>query len=152
MDRGIVLTGGGALLRGLDVRLRHETGMPVLVADDPLDCVALGSGRCVEDFDALERVPVCSGRPTVAVAPGGSAGAAAERGEAAAVGGARASCCASRDHARRRRSPVSAAAAAVAGGPSVWTAAQAGSPRWSPRWRVFGGHGDLGASAQSTSW
>ena len=46
MDRGIVLTGGGALLTGLDERLRHETGMPIVVADEPLDCVALGS-----DFD-----------------------------------------------------------------------------------------------------
>ena len=53
MDRGIVLTGGGALLKGLDERLRHETGMPVIVADQPLDCVAVGSGRCVEHFEAL---------------------------------------------------------------------------------------------------
>ncbi len=44
MDRGIVLTGGGALLRGLDERLRHETGMPVHVAEDPLTSVALGAG------------------------------------------------------------------------------------------------------------
>ncbi len=56
MDRGIVLTGGGALLRGLDQRLRRETGMPVLVAENPLDSVVLGSGRCVEDFDALQPV------------------------------------------------------------------------------------------------
>ncbi len=56
MDRGIVLTGGGALLRGLDQRLRKETGMPVLVAENPLDSVVLGSGRCVEDFDALQPV------------------------------------------------------------------------------------------------
>jgi rod shape-determining protein MreB len=56
MDRGIVLTGGGALLRGLDQRLRRETGMPVLIAENPLDSVVLGSGRCVEDFDALQPV------------------------------------------------------------------------------------------------
>jgi rod shape-determining protein MreB len=56
MDRGIVLTGGGALLRGLDQRLRRETGMPVLVAENPLHSVVLGSGRCVEDFDALQPV------------------------------------------------------------------------------------------------
>ena len=43
MDRGIVLTGGGALLRGLDERLRHETGMPVHIADDPLTSVAMGA-------------------------------------------------------------------------------------------------------------
>lgn len=53
MDRGIVLTGGGALLRGLDARLRAETGMPVHIADAPLRSVALGAGRCVEEFEAL---------------------------------------------------------------------------------------------------
>ncbi len=58
MDRGIVLTGGGALLRGLDERLRHETGMPVHVAADPLSAVALGSGKCVEEFEALQQVLV----------------------------------------------------------------------------------------------
>jgi rod shape-determining protein MreB len=56
MDRGIVLTGGGALLRGLDERLRHETGMPVHVADDPLTSVAMGAARCVEEFEALQQV------------------------------------------------------------------------------------------------
>ncbi|MDT0546254.1 MULTISPECIES: rod shape-determining protein [Streptomyces] len=56
MDRGIVLTGGGALLRGLDARLSSELDIPVLVADDPLDCVALGTGRCVEDFASLRTV------------------------------------------------------------------------------------------------
>ncbi len=56
MDRGIVLTGGGALLRGLDERLRHETGMPIVVADNPLDCVALGAGKCVEEFEVLQQV------------------------------------------------------------------------------------------------
>ncbi|MCL8026483.1 rod shape-determining protein [Nocardioides bruguierae] len=62
MDRGIVLTGGGALLRGLDERLRHETGMPVHVAEDPLTSVALGAGRCVEQFEALQQVLVGDGR------------------------------------------------------------------------------------------
>ena len=56
MDRGIVLTGGGALLKGLDERLKHETGMPILIADNPLDSVALGSGKCVEEFEALQQV------------------------------------------------------------------------------------------------
>ena len=56
MDRGMVLTGGGALLRGLDERLRRETGMPIHIADDPLDSVALGAGKCVEEFDALQQV------------------------------------------------------------------------------------------------
>jgi rod shape-determining protein MreB len=62
MDRGIVLTGGGALLRGLDERLRHETGMPVHVAEDPLTSVARGAGRCVEEFDALRQVLVTERR------------------------------------------------------------------------------------------
>jgi rod shape-determining protein MreB len=55
MDRGIMLAGGGALLNGLDERLRHETHMPVLVADSPLTCVAVGSGRSLEEFDTLRR-------------------------------------------------------------------------------------------------
>jgi rod shape-determining protein MreB len=58
MDRGIALTGGGALLRGLSDRLREETGMPVHVADNPLDSVVLGTGKCVEDFDTLRQVLV----------------------------------------------------------------------------------------------
>ncbi|WP_141012756.1 rod shape-determining protein [Nocardioides sambongensis] len=62
MDRGIVLTGGGALLVGLDERIRHETGMPVHVAEDPLVSVALGAGRCVEEFEALQQVLVTNPR------------------------------------------------------------------------------------------
>jgi rod shape-determining protein MreB and related proteins len=58
MDRGIALTGGGALLRGLDLRIREETGMPVHIADSPLDSVVLGTGKCVEDFDTLRQVLV----------------------------------------------------------------------------------------------
>ncbi len=50
------------LLRGLDERLRHETGMPIVVADDPLDCVALGSGKCVEEFEALQQVLISEPR------------------------------------------------------------------------------------------
>lgn len=53
MEHGIVLTGGGALLPGLDLRMASATGIPVFVADNPLHCAALGSGRCVEDLDAL---------------------------------------------------------------------------------------------------
>ncbi len=56
MDRGIMLAGGGALLRGMDERLRQETGMPVSLADNPLHAVALGAGRCVEEFEALQQV------------------------------------------------------------------------------------------------
>ncbi len=62
MDRGVVLTGGGALLRGLDERLRHETGMPVHVADQPLGSVAFGAGKCVEEFEALQQVLVSEPR------------------------------------------------------------------------------------------
>src|SRR5438132_1244624 len=62
MDKGIVLTGGGALLRGLDERLKHETGMPIHVADNPLSCVAIGSGKCLAEFEVLKRVLVSSSR------------------------------------------------------------------------------------------
>ena len=49
VDQGIVLTGGGALIQGLDEYLREETGLPVTIAEDPLSCVALGTGRAMED-------------------------------------------------------------------------------------------------------
>jgi rod shape-determining protein MreB len=62
MDKGIVLTGGGALLKGLDERLKHETGMPIHVADAPLSCVAVGSGKCLEEFEVLKRVLISSTR------------------------------------------------------------------------------------------
>ncbi|GGU54847.1 rod shape-determining protein [Streptomyces albospinus] len=53
IERGIALTGGGALLRGLDRRLRLETGVPVVVADAPLDCVVNGTAKCVDEFATL---------------------------------------------------------------------------------------------------
>jgi rod shape-determining protein MreB len=62
MDKGIVLTGGGALLKGLDERLKHDTGTPVRVAENPLSCVAIGSGKCLEEFEVLKRVLVSSSR------------------------------------------------------------------------------------------
>jgi len=62
MDRGIVLTGGGALLKGLDQRLREETEIPIHVADDPLSCTANGAGQCLEQFKILKRVLRSSGR------------------------------------------------------------------------------------------
>jgi rod shape-determining protein MreB and related proteins len=52
-ERGIVLAGGGSLLKGLDARLREETGMPTSMADSPLTCVAIGAGQSLEEFDAL---------------------------------------------------------------------------------------------------
>ena len=55
MDRGIVLAGGGALLHRLDERVRHETEMPVHLAESPLTCVAVGSGRSLEEFEILHR-------------------------------------------------------------------------------------------------
>jgi rod shape-determining protein MreB len=62
MDRGIVLTGGGALLRGLDERLRQETNMPIHIAEQPLNAVAIGSGKCIEEFEALEKVLISEPR------------------------------------------------------------------------------------------
>jgi actin-like ATPase involved in cell morphogenesis len=56
--RGIVMTGGGALLRGLDARLQHEIGVPFLVADRPLQSVVLGTATVVEHFDQLQKVVV----------------------------------------------------------------------------------------------
>ena len=56
LERGIVLTGGGALLRGLDKRLRDETNLPVNIAEDPLTCVARGTGKVLENFSAYSKV------------------------------------------------------------------------------------------------
>ncbi len=58
VDKGIVLTGGGALLRGLDLLLRQETQLPVTVSDDPLFCVALGAGKVLDQLDLLKRVAI----------------------------------------------------------------------------------------------
>ncbi|NLY56620.1 MAG: rod shape-determining protein [Firmicutes bacterium] len=58
MDKGVILAGGGALLKGLDRLLSEETGMPVLVADDPMACVAIGTGAALEHFDVMKRVLV----------------------------------------------------------------------------------------------
>lgn len=55
MEQGIMLTGGGALLHGLDSLVMRETGMPVHIADDPLDCVALGTGKALESIDILKK-------------------------------------------------------------------------------------------------
>ncbi|MFZ5990082.1 MAG: rod shape-determining protein [Bacillota bacterium] len=56
MDRGIMLTGGGALLSGLDRLIRGETGMPVSIAEKPLDCVVMGSGKVLEEIETLKKV------------------------------------------------------------------------------------------------
>lgn len=55
IERGIVLTGGGALLRGFDKLLSHATNIPVYIAEDPLSCVAIGTGRALEELDAIVR-------------------------------------------------------------------------------------------------
>lgn len=62
LDRGIVLTGGGALLRGLDRRLRQETNLPVNIADDPLTCVVRGTGRVLENMTQYSKVLIKSRR------------------------------------------------------------------------------------------
>lgn len=56
VDRGIVLSGGGALLKGLDKKLAEETGLPIIVADDPLKAVAYGAGRVLDELDLLKKV------------------------------------------------------------------------------------------------
>ncbi|WP_395088800.1 rod shape-determining protein [Armatimonas sp.] len=61
IERGMMLTGGGALLRGLDRLLALATGIPVHVADDPLSCVAIGTGRALEEFDAIRSSQNISG-------------------------------------------------------------------------------------------
>jgi rod shape-determining protein MreB len=57
-DRGIVLTGGGAMLKNLDKRIREETGLPVSIADDPLASVVLGTGRMLSDFRLLRKISI----------------------------------------------------------------------------------------------
>ena len=57
-DRGIVLTGGGALLKNLDKRIREETGLPVSIADDPLASVVLGTGKMLSDFKLLRKISI----------------------------------------------------------------------------------------------
>ncbi len=58
VDKGIVLTGGGALLRGLDLLLRQETDLPITVGDDPLSCVALGTGKVLDELELLKKVAI----------------------------------------------------------------------------------------------
>ena len=60
VDKGIVLAGGGALLRNLDQLLRQETGLPVVIAEDPLSSVVLGSGKVLDELNLLKQVTVTS--------------------------------------------------------------------------------------------
>ena len=65
MDRGITLAGGGALLQGLEQRLRDECQMPCQLAESPLTCVAVGSGISLEEFEAIHRASKNSGHGSV---------------------------------------------------------------------------------------
>jgi len=56
VDKGIVLAGGGALLKGMDVFLREETSLPIIIAEDPLTCVVLGAGKVLDDEEILKKV------------------------------------------------------------------------------------------------
>jgi rod shape-determining protein MreB len=56
VDRGIVMTGGGALIRGLDILLAQETGLPIHVDEDPLTCVVRGAGRILDDYEKYQNV------------------------------------------------------------------------------------------------
>jgi len=61
MDKGIIIAGGGSMLKNLDKRLREETGLPVTLAEDPLACVALGTGQMLTDFNLLRKISIeCS--------------------------------------------------------------------------------------------
>ncbi len=62
LDRGIIVTGGGALLKGLDKRIRHETNLPVIVADDPLTCVVRGTGKVLDNLPFYSKVLIRSKR------------------------------------------------------------------------------------------
>ena len=58
VDRGIVLTGGGALLKNLDKLLKEETGLPITISDEPLLAVALGSGKAIDSIEILKQVMI----------------------------------------------------------------------------------------------
>jgi rod shape-determining protein MreB len=56
IDRGIILTGGGSLLRNLDKRIREETKLPVFITEDPLTTVVIGAGKLLDDLDLLKKI------------------------------------------------------------------------------------------------
>jgi rod shape-determining protein MreB len=58
VDKGIVMAGGGSLLRNMDVLLREETGLPVMLAEDPISCVVLGAGKALDEIELLKQVAI----------------------------------------------------------------------------------------------
>jgi rod shape-determining protein MreB len=60
VDKGIVIVGGGAMLKNLDILLRETTGLPVMLAEDPLTAVAVGTGRCLDELELLKDVTIRS--------------------------------------------------------------------------------------------
>jgi rod shape-determining protein MreB len=58
VEKGIVLAGGGALLKGIDVLIREETALPIVIAEDPLSAVVMGTGKALDELDLLRRVSV----------------------------------------------------------------------------------------------
>ena len=62
VDRGIVMTGGGSLLRELDTLLKEETNLPINTVDDPLSCVVLGTGKILDDIEYYQKVLISTGR------------------------------------------------------------------------------------------
>ena len=58
MDKGIIIAGGGSMLKNLDKRLREETGLPLAMAEDPLSSVVLGAGKMLSDFNLLRKISI----------------------------------------------------------------------------------------------